>query len=267
LGQSPAKLTAVVLGRLSPEKGLNLLREALPELSRLCDVVLLGCGRPGRALAGVGVRVIPDYERGRLPALLAELGADFGLLLSVVPETFSYTLAELIHCSVPPVAVNRGSFADRIEDGATGFLIAPSKEELLGKVKALSERPECLAAVRRNLEQIEPRSLEAMVREYHEVLPLPRFSERRGAVGLRAAGAGRLRAAAAPLATAPLAAAGDRTFEARVDEAYAVARVKVACTPRLRPWQRPLVRLALAGGYRLVKLGCRLVGRRKSRAA
>jgi len=262
LGQSPARLTAVVLGRLSPEKGLHLLKETLPELARLCDVVLLGCGKPGRALARRGVRVIPDYDRVRLPALLAELGADFGLLLSVVPETFSYTLTELIHCGVPPVAVNRGSFADRIEDGATGFLIAPSKEDLLGKVRMLSARPEWLAAVRRNFQQIEPRPLEAMVREYRELLPLPRFSERRRAVGLGAAVAGRLRDAAAPPA-----AAGDKTFEARVDEVYAAARVKVACTPRLRPWQRPLVRLALAGGYGLAKLGCRLVGRRKSRAA
>ena len=262
LGQSPARLTAVVLGRLSPEKGLHLLREALPELSRLCDVVLLGCGKPGRALARAGVRVIPDYDRVRLPALLAELGADFGLLLSVVPETFSYTLSELIHCRLPPVAVNRGSFADRIEDGATGFLIAPAKEDLLGKVRMLCARPEWLAAVRRRLDEIEPRSLEAMVREYHEVLPLPWFSERRRAVGLGAAVAGRLRAAAAP----PVLA-GDKTFEARVDEVYAVARVKVACTPRLRPWQRPLVRLVLAGGYGLVKLGCRLVGRRPKNSA
>jgi glycosyltransferase involved in cell wall biosynthesis len=250
--------TAVVLGRLSPEKGLDLLAQALPGLTRQCDVVLLGCGESGRTLERPGVTVIPAYDRCRLPELLAEAQADFGLLLSIVPETFSYTLSELWACGVPPVAVNRGSFADRIDDGATGFLIPPSAEGLLDRVDAIVAHPELLAQVRRNLAQVPHRSLEAMVAEHQQSLPLVSPQE------------GRRAPASIAVERLPTVAAGpqaraDQTFEELLDGFYAAVRIKAACTPRLRPWQRGVARFLLAGGYKLAKLGCRLAGRRNGR--
>jgi len=256
------KPRAVLLGRLTPEKGVELLAEALPELSRMCDLALVGCGEPGRALAGPGVKIIPAYDRRRLAALLGDLDPDFGLLLSIVPETFSYTLGELMACGIPPVATDRGSFADRIEEGVNGFLFSPNVDGLLAKVKSLCARPEQLAEVRRNLAGFQPRSLEAMVAEYHEILPLPAFREAGCARGLSPAGSPRLAVVAAP----PQIPA-DKTFEAVIDEFYETTRVKLACTPRLRAWQRPIARFLLAGGCGLVKLGCRLAGRRRRRKA
>jgi glycosyltransferase involved in cell wall biosynthesis len=257
-----ARPSALVLGRLSPEKGMDLLAQALPGLTRQCDVVLLGCGESGRALEGPGVTVIRAYERFRLPELLAGLQADFGLLLSLVPETFSYTLSELWACRVPPVAVNRGSFADRIEDGATGFLIPPTVRGLLDRVGEIVAHPDLLAAVRRNLAQLPHRSLEAMVADHQEALPVASRPEGRCA---RGSSVGRLGGAGCqPAATA---AAGphvraDQTFEELLDEFYAAVRIKTACSPRLRGWQRGVARFVLAGGYKLAKLGCRLARRR-----
>ena len=245
-----ARLTAVVLGRLSPEKGLELAAQALPGLTRQCDVVLLGCGESGRPLQRPGVTVIPAYDRCRLPELLAGLQADFGLLLSFVPETFSYTLSELWACHVPPVAVNRGSLADRIEDGTTGFLIQPTVQGLLDQVDAIVAHPELLAAVRRNLAQLPHRSLQSMVAEHQELLRVAPFPVGRC---IRGSIAERL-----PTVAAGPHVRADQTFEELLDQFYAAVRVKAACSPRLRPWQRGIARFVLAGGYKLVKLGCRL---------
>ncbi len=243
-------LTAVVLGRLSPEKGLELVAQALPKLTRQCDVVLLGCGESGRPLQGPGVSVIPAYDRCRLPELLAGLQADFGLLLSLVPETFSYTLSELWACRVPPVAVNRGSLADRIEDGTTGFLIPPTVQGLLDRVDAIVAHPEMLTQVRRNLARLPHRSLQSMVAEHQELLPVAPFPEGRCTGGSIAE---RL-----PTVAAGPHVRADQTFEELLDQFYAAVRVKAACSPRLRAWHRPIARILLAGGYKLVKLGCRL---------
>ena len=255
------KPMAVVLGRLTHEKGVELLASALPELVRTCDVVLLGCGEPGLALAGPGVKAIPAYDRQRLANLLADLDPDFGLLTSIVPETFSYTLSELMACGIPPVATDRGSFADRIEEGVNGFLFSADVGALLAKVRSLCERPEQLAEVRRNLARFQPQSLEAMVARYHELLPVPALREDACARGLSPMGSLRV-----PVAEAAAQLPADKTFETAVDELFAMARVKVACSPRLRAWQRPIARVLLAGGYGLVKLGFRLLGRRKKAA-
>jgi glycosyltransferase involved in cell wall biosynthesis len=250
------KPTAVVLGRLTHEKGVEILASALPELVRTCDVVLLGCGEPGLALAGPGVKAIPTYDRQRLATLLADLDPGFGLLTSIVPETFSYTLSELMACGIPPVATDRGSFAERIDEGVNGFLFSADAGALLAKVRSLCDRPELLAEVRRNLLRFRPPSLEAMVAQYHELLPVRAPREGVCAPGLSRKGLRRL-----PVAEAAGQLPADKTFEAAVDELFAIARVKVACSPRLRAWQRPIARVLLAGGYGLVKLGFRLVGR------
>ena len=75
-----------------------------------------------------------------LPKILQSLKPDLGLLLSNVPETFSYTLSELFAAGIPPVASRLGAFVDRIEDGVTGWLVSPGGDDLLDKLSEL-DRP------------------------------------------------------------------------------------------------------------------------------
>ncbi len=60
-----------------------------------------------------------------------------GMLLSIWPETFSYTLSELMRLGVPPVATRVGGFAERIIDGETGYLVEPTADDLVARLKQL----------------------------------------------------------------------------------------------------------------------------------
>ena len=168
------KMRAVVLGQLKPVKGLDLLRNSLPELCELIDIYLVGCGDAVSTFLDDDscVRIIAEYDYGDLPRILEEISPDFGLLLSVWPETFSYTLSELMVFGIPPVVTSLGSFADRVKNGVNGFLFEPNREALVESVQALVKKPEKLEAVRKNLSGYSHRSLREMVDDYRRLLQL-----------------------------------------------------------------------------------------------
>lgn len=169
----PGRLRIMVLGSLAPHKGRELLRSALPELTLFADVSLIGCGHEGLALESlVQGPVVSRYELDALPALVAEVDPDVGLLLSIVPETFSYTLSELWAMEIPPVATRLGVFLERICEAETGFLIDPDAASLVRLLRKLDADPAALRAVRDKLKAMPVPSLGQMVAEYHQLLPL-----------------------------------------------------------------------------------------------
>jgi glycosyltransferase involved in cell wall biosynthesis len=269
------RLRGVVLGRLTPEKGGDLLWEALSGLGQCCDVALLGCQDAGQRFAGMPhVTMLPQYDLRELPALLARHQPDFGMVLSVCPETFCYTLSEMMCLGIPPVATRLGGPAERIQHGVNGFLCEPTAADLLRTVRGLVEEPERLARVRRNLARVRHRTLEEMVAEYHAILSVPTFCEARY---LR--GNGEVRGAAAPLllpaaALPPTAgelieqAAREETFAQLVKRVYAIAEWKVARTPQLSRWQRRIAGMVLHGGWQMLKIGKRIsrIGPRRKAA-
>jgi glycosyltransferase involved in cell wall biosynthesis len=168
------RLRIVVLGRLSVKKGATLLRAACDDLRALADITLVGCGDIGVKLAEeCGWNFIERYERDALPDLLRSLAPHAGLLASIIPETFSYTLSELIGLGVPPIVTSLGSFNDRIVDGESGFLFGPTKEALVGVIRRLHAKPELLETVARNLaSRAQGRTTAEMVNDYRALLPL-----------------------------------------------------------------------------------------------
>ena len=176
------RLKLLVLGSLAAQKGAELLAAALPDLERYADLYLVGCGDEGAPFERLGPeRVIRRYRREELPGIVARIAPHAGLLLSIVPETFSYTLSELWATGVPPVATRLGGFADRIADGVNGFLIEPSANELVETVRRLDGDRASLAAVRANVLAMPVRTREEMVADYHRAIPL---DARRGVPGV-----------------------------------------------------------------------------------
>jgi len=168
------RLRLVVLGRLSRQKGTELLRVACAQLKPYADVTLLGCGANGVKLAEeCGWNSVERYELGELPDRLRALAPHAGLLPSVVPETFSYTLSELWALGVPPIASALGSFTDRIADGVDGFLFQPDPQALVEVVRRLHERPELIATAARAIAaRPRARTVAEMVADYHALVPL-----------------------------------------------------------------------------------------------
>ncbi len=171
-------LQVLILGNLAPHKGGLLLECIVPELLRFARITLLGCGDYGRPYAdNPKITVAPHYKRDQLPKLLGDLKPDLGLLLSVVPETFSYTLRELQDLRVPVLASDIGSFADRIEDGITGLLCAPEPAAIVQRLRDVDGDRQILRRIHENLKRLESSGVEAMLRAYEDLDPtryLPR---------------------------------------------------------------------------------------------
>ena len=168
------RLRLLVLGSLAEQKGVGMLRAALADLTDFADLFLLGCGDEGREFDGIaGVQVTRSYQLEDLPGLLAEITPHAGLLLSIVPETFSYTLSELWMLGVPPVATRLGAFAERIDHGRTGWLIEPDDRSLLAQLRALDRDRSLLAAVRAELAWLPGWTPAQMAAAYRDVTPLP----------------------------------------------------------------------------------------------
>ncbi|HQZ46680.1 MAG TPA: glycosyltransferase, partial [Usitatibacteraceae bacterium] len=167
------RLRLVVLGRHTELKGASLLREAAADLQALADITLLGCGKAGMEDARTfGWRAVERYEPAQLPGLLRECAPHAGLLASVIPETFSYTLSELLALGIPPLATALGSFCDRIADGENGFLFAPDSRSLVKAVKRLHGDPALLASVALRLAGAPPaRTTAQMLAQYEPLLP------------------------------------------------------------------------------------------------
>ncbi len=163
----------LVLGRMQTGKGQQLLLDALPGLSKHVQVYLVGAGKSGEAFFGVsGVDVILDYQRDELAAILAQIGPDFAALLSIVPETFSFTLSELQQLNIPTIATRLGSFPSRIEHGKTGWLIEADSAALVAQVADLCTSPKQVETVRKNLPGINAQTPENMLAAYNALCPL-----------------------------------------------------------------------------------------------
>ncbi len=165
----------VVLGMLSVSKGVRLLERLLPQLPAGIELHLLGAGDLGRVFADdARVRVTPRYEAATLPTLLRQIQPRLGLLLSIWPETYSYTLTELQCAGVPTLATGIGAFAERIRDGETGFLAPPTAEAIAARLAQLVAEPATVETVRRHLGGLPRRSAAEMVADYHRLLPVRR---------------------------------------------------------------------------------------------
>ncbi len=164
------RLRIVILGSLADHKGATLLAPVLAQIGGFADLLLLGAGEDGRRFAGGGaVTVVEHYQRHQLGELLAEFKPDLGLLLSTVPETFSYTLSELHAAGVPVAATALGAFADRIQHQSDGWLFDPTPDALLALLRQLHQSPAGIAAVRARLLARPAKPAAAMVADYNRL--------------------------------------------------------------------------------------------------
>jgi glycosyltransferase involved in cell wall biosynthesis len=119
-----------VLGRIAPEKGID---RAIRIATR--------CGIPLKIAAKVD-RADLEYYEGLIRPLIASnslveyigeisdheksdfLSGAIGLMVTIDwPEPFGLVMIESMACGTPVIAFNRGSVAEIVEDGLTGFIV------------------------------------------------------------------------------------------------------------------------------------------------
>ena len=165
----------VCVMRLDPPKSPLLVVEAARRVCRdepQCRFVIVGDGADRGAAeaqaaeAGLAAHVFFVGERRDVPRLLR--AADVGVLASV-REGLPLSILEYMAAALPVVATDVGGVAEAVEDGTSGFLIAPYDAAAMARrIVELLRRPadaaEMGAAGRRTVEG--PFSLDTMVRSY-----------------------------------------------------------------------------------------------------
>ena len=112
---------------------------------------------------------IGGYKRENLSTLLRELNIDLVCLISIVPETFSYTLSESWASGIPVLVNNRGALGSRVDNNETGWIIDNlSSTSLLAEIKNIYINSELYESVKKNVIKQASTSTSQMVNIYRE---------------------------------------------------------------------------------------------------
>lgn len=142
-------LRVAFLGNFLRHKGSDHFRRILHHFRDRAEVEFHVFGNLYESI-GVAARNLVlhgGYDRRRVPQLLVDHSIDLVLLLSTMPETFSYTLSEALVAGVPVIATDLGALRQRVAEEAVGFLVehddaAPRACRI---IEDLLEHPEVLA--------------------------------------------------------------------------------------------------------------------------
>ncbi len=143
-----APLRVLVPGRIHGGKGERLLDAMIGTLPAGVELVLLGAGREGARFAGDRVQVIPDYDRDTLPDWIHRLAPDVALLPSTVPETFGYTLSEMLALRVPVLCASPGAPVERLAATGGGWAVPAHAGAVNAALARLAGNREELAVLR-----------------------------------------------------------------------------------------------------------------------
>ncbi len=140
VAEEPPKgsVTAMYLGRLAPDKGLEDIIDALSILKGIkLRVRLVGTGHPDyvdslrRKALTAGVMHMIDWPRHKENTEQFIRMSHFGVLPSSAPEAFGMSNIEFMKEGRPIICTNNGAQPEYITNGVDGILVAPRKPELL----------------------------------------------------------------------------------------------------------------------------------------
>jgi glycosyltransferase involved in cell wall biosynthesis len=146
---------ALFVGRLSEEKGLDLLLSAFRSMAMRVPLRIVGAGpllkTLSREIEGSSlshVELIGHRTAEEVRGLMR--GARFLIFPSTCFETFGLAIAEAFACGLPVIATRLGVMEEMIEDGATGLLFELGNAvDLATKVEWAWTHPEEMAVMGR----------------------------------------------------------------------------------------------------------------------
>ena len=131
---------AMFHGRLDPEKGIDVLLDAVEQIKdKNFKLVLIGKGsdeytehlKTAVSSKGIADKII--FAGFRHPVLPYVAGADFGILASTVREGCPLSPQEYMSQGHPVVVTDNGGQREYVEDGRNGLLVAPGNANQLAE--------------------------------------------------------------------------------------------------------------------------------------
>ncbi len=146
---------ALFVGRLSAEKGAEVVLEAWQKLKGKIPLVIMGDGPLREPLESeAAARNLSNVTfagwRSRGEILSAMKSASLLITPSLWYEGFPMTVVEAFACGIPVICSRLGGLREIVEDGSTGLHFNPGDaEDLAGKLDLLWTQPSQLAAMGR----------------------------------------------------------------------------------------------------------------------
>lgn len=111
------------------------------------------------------------YKREDLPNLLKENNIDVVCSLSICPETYSYTLSEIIASGIPVLSFDVGAISERIKKNKCGWIIGVtnSGKKVLDKLDEIFNNLNEYNQVIDNINKIEIKTTEKMANDYKKI--------------------------------------------------------------------------------------------------
>lgn len=175
---SGRSLVIGAVGRLSPEKGFDILLRAMSEVLPNYDsavVLILGEGAERAALERLSIR-LGIADRVLMPGYMSDGKAYFRLFdLFVLPsltEGLPITVLEAMQAGVPVVATKVGGVPQALDEGQGGLLVEPGDPHALAEAirRCVDDRPLALRRAAHSKTRSSTRfSSEAMATRYLEL--------------------------------------------------------------------------------------------------
>ncbi|MDO9217481.1 MAG: glycosyltransferase family 4 protein, partial [Lacisediminimonas sp.] len=147
--QGTVRSGALFVGRLSLEKGLSLMAEALALLPSM-TVGVIGDG-PEMPLVRAHAQLHALGQLNRAEVMRHMQGAAYLLMPSIWYETFGLVQMEAFSCGLPVIAPRLGSMAEMIDHHKTGLLFEPgSATDLAAKIQWAENHPQEMLAMGKN---------------------------------------------------------------------------------------------------------------------
>ncbi len=160
------------IGGLVPAKGSRLAYEMIMKEEETVNWYIFGNMNDDKLqnLKQKNLLKLGAYERNDLPQLLSAYEIDIICILSIWPETFSYTVSEALMCKVPVLASDIGAMGERIRKNGCGWLVDKDAdaEIILGKLKEIMGNRADYEEKKRRAVSYQGKSIEEMAEEYRQ---------------------------------------------------------------------------------------------------
>ena len=159
------------VGVVSIHKGGNVLKELIDNKNSKIRFHLFGSSElPELKKNRSNFINHGKYDRDKLGELLKENNINLVCLLSIWPETYSYTLTESIASGVPVLSFNIGAIADRIKENKYGWVLEKNtSKDIINKIISIYENKDEYNKTMNVIKNYHTKTIEEMGKDYSDI--------------------------------------------------------------------------------------------------